>query len=81
MASEFIQKKKIGEILVSKGLITSEQVQGALEVQRENRNKRVGEIWVESGIISEEILARALATQYGVPYFDVSEFKPPDELL
>ena len=81
MSSEFIQKKKIGEILVSKGLITAEQVQGALEVQRENRSKRVGEIWVESGIISEEILARALATQYNVSYLDVSDFKPPEELI
>ena len=78
--SEFIQKKRIGEILISKGLITQQQLEQALELQRENR-KRVGEIWVEAGIISEEILARALATQYSVPYFDMSSYQPKEELL
>lgn len=78
--SEFIQKKRIGEILISKGLITQQQLEDALELQRENR-KRVGEIWVEAGILSEEILARALATQYSVPYFDMSSYSPKDELL
>lgn len=78
--SEFIQKKRIGEILISKGLITQQHLEQALELQRENR-KRVGEIWVEAGIISEEILARALATQYSVPYFDMSNYQPKDELL
>lgn len=80
MASEFIQKKKIGEILVSKGLITPQQVQSALDIQKENRTKRVGEIWLESGIITEEVLARALATQYNVTYFDLANFKPKEEL-
>jgi type IV pilus assembly protein PilB len=78
--SEFIQKKRIGEILISKGLITQRQLEDALELQQENR-KRVGEIWVEAGILSEEILARALATQYSVPYFDMSSYTPKDELL
>jgi type IV pilus assembly protein PilB len=78
--SEFIQKKRIGEILISKGLITQQHLEQALELQRENR-KRVGEIWVEAGIISEEILARALATQYSVPYFDMSNYQPKDELM
>jgi len=81
MASEFISKKKIGEILMSKGLITPQQLQLALEVQRENRNKRVGEIWIEAGILTEEILARALATQFNVPYLDVSSFSPKEELM
>ena len=80
MVSEFISKKKIGEILLSKGFITQQNLEDALELQRENR-KRVGEIWVEAGIISEEILARALATQYSVPFIDVSAFTPKDELL
>src|SRR5215210_4675770 len=81
MASEFISKKRIGEILMSKGLITPQQLQLALDFQKENRSKRVGEIWVEAGIISEEILARALATQFNVPYYDVSSFVPKDDLL
>ncbi len=80
MVSEFIQKKKIGQILLSKGLINQQQLENALQLQRENR-KRVGEIWVEAGIITEEILARALATQYGVPYFDMTKFQPKEELI
>jgi len=80
VASEFISKRRIGEILLSKGLITQQQLENALELQRENR-KRVGEIWVEAGIISEEILARALATQYSVPYYDMSTFQHRDELV
>lgn len=81
MASEFISKKRLGEILMSKGLITPQQLQLALDFQKENRSKRVGEIWVEAGIISEEILARALATQFNAPYFDLTSFVPKDELV
>ncbi len=79
MTSEFIQKKRIGEILISKGLITPQQLDSALAIQREDRSKRVGEIWVEAGIITEEVLARALAFQYGVNYFDLANFTPKEE--
>src|ERR1051326_7417045 len=81
MASEFISKKRLGEILMSKGLITPQQLQLALDFQKENRSKRVGEIWVEAGIISEEILARALATQFNVPYLSLDGFNPKEELM
>ncbi|MBI4871989.1 MAG: hypothetical protein HY814_10545 [Candidatus Riflebacteria bacterium] len=80
MTSEFIQKKKIGEILMSKGLITQQQLETALRIQREDRSKRVGEIWVEAGIITEEVLARALAAQYNVQYFDLANFVPKEDL-
>ncbi len=80
MTSEFIQKKKIGEILMSKGLITPQQLETALRIQREDRTKRVGEIWVEAGIITEEVLARALAAQYSVQYFDLANFVPKEDM-
>ncbi|MBI4868344.1 MAG: Flp pilus assembly complex ATPase component TadA [Candidatus Wallbacteria bacterium] len=80
MASEFIQKKRIGEILISKGLITPQQLESALAIQREDRSKRVGEIWVEAGIITEEVLSRALAFQYGVSYFDLANFVPREDM-
>lgn len=50
--------KKLGEILVSRGDITEEDLRKALTSQ-----KRIGSILAESGLVSEEKVASALAEQ------------------
>ena len=58
--------KRIGEILVSKGYITSEVLEKALEVSKRT-GKPVGRVLVENKFITWEDIAEALATQYGLP--------------
>jgi hypothetical protein len=56
-------KSRIGEVLVSRGLITQANLQSALDMQRQmaDRAKRLGEILVEMGVIEERQVLVALA--------------------
>jgi len=58
---------KLGEILVNRGLVTSEQVEDALFSQRQFGG-RLGTNLIEMGAITEEDLARCLSEQLNVPY-------------
>ncbi|PKK90134.1 MAG: hypothetical protein CVV64_10415 [Candidatus Wallbacteria bacterium HGW-Wallbacteria-1] len=80
MLSEFIQKKRIGTLLLEKKLVTQEQLEWALIKQRESKCM-LGEILVEAGFISEDTLCKMLALQFGVPFISESEINPSDELM
>ncbi len=62
----------IGEVLLAQGLVTREQLDRALELQRQS-NGRLGRILVETGAISEGQLARGLAQQWGLPFTELPE--------
>lgn len=64
---EKLTKKKLGEILLEEGYLTQEQLQEALEAQRDT-GKLLGELLVERGVLTERAIARAIATQFQVPY-------------
>lgn len=66
MALDKPRYKRLGEILVEKGLITKEELIKALDEQRKNR-KAIGEILVEMGIITWEEITEALSQQYNIP--------------
>src|SRR5437016_1275688 len=67
------QRKPLGQLLLTKGLIKPEQLERALEEQkRSNHQKLLGEILVELSICSEDQITEALAQAYGVPYARVS---------
>ncbi|MBI3322562.1 MAG: hypothetical protein HYZ94_02660 [Candidatus Omnitrophica bacterium] len=59
--------KKLGELLVEKGLITAGQLEGALEKQRSSR-EFLGAILIAEGWVSEEGLLRVLADQFEMPF-------------
>ena len=66
---------RIGDYLVEKQLITQEQLENALAVQRESKGtKKFGEVIVELGYLSEVKFAQALAGKLHVPYVDLSNF-------
>jgi type IV pilus assembly protein PilB len=63
-------QKKIGEILVASGILTQEQVETALGMQK-GVGKRLGEVLVDAGFCTEDDVARALARQFRIEYVDV----------
>ncbi|MDD7185497.1 MAG: ATPase, T2SS/T4P/T4SS family [Ruminococcus sp.] len=66
---------RIGDYLVEKELITQEQLENALAVQRESKGtKKFGEVIVELGYLSEVKFAQALAGKLHVPYVDLANF-------
>ncbi len=60
-------KKKLGELLVELELITEEQCQEALLIQRKTA-KRLGQILVEEKMVSEDDLVSILSKQLGYPH-------------
>ena len=60
--------KKLGEILISTGLITQEQLAHSLSEQRESR-AQLGDILVSRGLVIEEDIYKGLAHQMGIEFF------------
>ena len=61
------RRKKIGEILVGKGLITAEQLSKFLRSQRET-SKPLGQLLLEEEIITRDELTAVISEQLGIPH-------------
>jgi len=72
MATPQGPKKLIGEILLGKGLITQEQLDEALNVQK-NTTEQIGRILVDLGHVSERDVLRAQAEQLGIPFLELDQ--------
>lgn len=59
--------KKIGEILVAKGLITDAQLKEALDIQS-TTHEYLGAILIRRRFVKEEELLRALSEQFNIPF-------------
>ncbi len=71
-------KVKIGEVLVSQGLVTPEQVDKALTFQKKQGGK-LGSIMVELGFVSDQALATALSKQLHLPAAQAEDFQKISE--
>ena len=67
------QPQRLGDVLVQQRLISQEQLQEALAMQRRT-GKKVGRLLIESGIITEELLANGLARQMRIPFVSLKTF-------
>lgn len=63
-------KKRLGEILVDDGVLTPEQLDAALAVQKTTK-KRLGDVLIDEGIIKENDMINALSHQTDVKIFDL----------
>ena len=64
------KRRRLGEILVEWGVITTSGVEEALERARRD-GIRIGEALTALGLADEEDVAKALATQYDMEYVDL----------
>src|SRR5436853_587410 len=62
----------IGDILMTRRLVTHQDVMAAREVQRKSgpRGKRLGEVLTEMGLIEERHVVEALAEKFGLPLLE-----------
>jgi len=72
--------ERIGDLLLKEGLITREQLQKALDEQRQN-GTRVGYNLVKLGFIQENELTRTLARQFKMPAVDLSKFEVDPKII
>lgn len=73
------KKISIGEILLSKQLITQEQLDQAIEIQMKTK-KRLGQIFIQLKFINEKDLSEILAEQLNIPIVDLSSYKIDNKL-
>ena len=72
---------RLGDLLVSSGVITEEQLELALKMQKEEmQGKRLGTVLIESGIITENQLIETLQMQLGVEFIDLNNTAIPPEM-
>jgi hypothetical protein len=75
-----VVRKKIGELLIERRIITSEQLTIALEEQ----NKYGGylsQYLIALGFVTEQDIAICLSNQYNFAYLPLNNYDIPDELL
>src|ERR1700747_233646 len=65
---------KLGDLLLKQKLITPDQLETALKLQREEGGK-IGEALVRVGAVSEADITETLSQQFGVPSIDLAHFE------
>jgi len=71
---------KLGEMLVKAGLISSEQLEEALESQKGNGEK-LGFNLIKLGYVREDDITQLLSEQFGVPSINLRHFEIDDSVI
>lgn len=71
--------KRLGEMLIAAGMLTEEQLNHGLQIQRKN-GKKLGAILVENNYIKQSQLIQMLERQLGVEFIDLTSYTPSAEL-
>ncbi|HEX5804429.1 MAG TPA: GspE/PulE family protein [Azospira sp.] len=74
------EKIRLGDLLISQGLLTDEQLKQSLDEQKRS-GRKLGRIFVDSGYVTEEGISKALAGQLRIPFLDLRQFNPRPELI
>ena len=73
MAKRIITKR-IGEVLLERGLITRKKLEEALAHQKDHGGL-MGQVLIKLGMVTEEDVALALTAQYGFPYLPLDNYE------
>ncbi len=67
------ETKRLGKLLLESGLITEDQLEYVLEIQK-STDKKVGEIFIEEGLVSEDKIIEVLEFQFGIPHINLNKY-------
>lgn len=73
-------KVRIGDLLVSKGLIVDEQLKQALNEQKRT-GKKIGKVVIDLGFVTEAQMLQTMANHFGYPFVDLARFRLNNELI
>ena len=79
-----VVNKRLGEMLVERGIITNDQLKQALAIQSQQdsgQRKLLGEILATLGYASEEDVLTSVTAQYGIPYLPLESYEIDKELI
>jgi len=68
-----IVDKPLGQLLIEKGILSKDQLEKALDVQRQ-KGGLLGQILVSLGYVDEKDIAQAITVQYGYPYLPLENY-------
>jgi type IV pilus assembly protein PilB len=71
---------RIGELLTKAKLLTNEQLEKALEEQKQSGG-RIGEHLIRLGFVTEEDILDCLSQQYGVPSINLQHFEIDESII
>lgn len=77
--SKRIITKRIGEVLLERGVINRKEIEQALEHQKEHGGI-MGQILIQLGFVTEDEVALALTAQYGFPYLPLNNYEIDGDL-
>ncbi|MDD2717786.1 MAG: hypothetical protein PHW04_18015, partial [Candidatus Wallbacteria bacterium] len=72
--NEFKFRKKLGQLLLEKNLVSEDKLHWAIEQQAASK-KFLGEILIEANLVKEEELLKVLAEQDGITFLDLKKDK------
>jgi type IV pilus assembly protein PilB len=76
------KKRQLGDIYLDFGLVTPDQLEAAMERQRQAKSHvSIGDVLVSMGSISEKDKIRGQAEQWGVPFIDLAEYQADADLI
>ena len=73
--------RRLGEILVAQGIISADQLDEVLRLQRTQRGTRLGRLLTDLGYVTDLLLADAVADQMRLPTIDVATLQIPPDVL
>jgi len=74
------QKLRLGTLMVQRGIITDEQLETALALQKK-QHKHLGDCLVEMGLASEEDIVNVLEAQLKIPRIDLRGIRIDAEII
>lgn len=74
------KKIRIGDALVRDGIVSEEQLQKALEMQK-GTGRKLGETLIDAGMVTEEKVAEVLSRQLGYGLVDLQNIAIPQDIL
>ncbi|HDM37523.1 MAG TPA: type II secretion system protein GspE, partial [Candidatus Omnitrophica bacterium] len=80
MNEEGSKRRRLGEILLEKGIINQEQLRKALEEQKKS-GRLLGELLISMEFALEKDILEALGVQTGTTVIDLSKMEIPNEVI
>ena len=79
-ASSRTHRRRIGEILVNEGLVSQEQLEEALRVQKKT-GELLGAVLMDMGLVAESDIAKTMCLQYQLPFITLQNYEFDEKLL
>jgi hypothetical protein len=79
-SSRNTHRRRIGEILVNEGLVSQEQLEEALRVQKKT-GELLGSVLMDMGLVAESDIAKTMCLQYQLPFITLQNYEFDEKLL